>query len=403
MKILIALSYSPWPVERGTDRLIVNLLRGLSRRHQVKLVTMVLEREGIVALRELEGDGITAEGMLAPHRKSFFHRVALKFWNLLRSIAMSIPVQTLYSAPRAYLDLVADTARSWNPDLTIVNYWHLRELAGMLEGMEKALLTHDLDFMNYPEGILAERGKLRKMAAGHRFRVKARAEIEAYRSFDRILTVTEKEAAELEQYLRDSRKKIIPLPMAMDLEQFKAGESERRENIILLMGIFYSDFNRDSLIYFLERIFPEILEINPDARLEIVGPGVPGGVAESLGERGVVWGKVEDIKDYLRKCSVMALPLRFAAGVRIRMLEAAASGTPVVSTSVGVGGLKIRNGVEYLRADDPSEFAARVSEVLADRELARKLSAGARKWAEKNISLSSYPDRLEPVLKRLLE
>lgn len=403
MKILIALSFSPWPVRRGTDRLIINLLRGLSRRHQVKLATMVLEREGLTALRELEGDGVTVEAMVAPHRKSLFHRVVLKLWNLFRSVIMRVPVQTLYAAPRAYLDMVAGAARNWNPDLTIVNYWHLRKLAGMLKGSEKALLTHDLDFMNYPERIRAEKGKLRKALTGYRLRVKAETEKRAYRAFDRILTVTGKEAADLEQYLGNSRKKIIELPMAMDLEKFKTGGSERQKNVILLMGVFYSDFNRDSLIYFLETIFPKITDLKPDARLEIVGPGVPGDISESLGDRGTVRGRVEDIAEYLQKCSVMVLPLRFAAGVRIRMLEAAASGTPVVSTSSGVGGLNMRSGVEYIRADDPSEFALRVVDVLNDHQLAEGISERARKWAEDNISLSSYPDRLEPVLKRLLE
>ncbi|MFO7914284.1 MAG: glycosyltransferase family 4 protein [Candidatus Krumholzibacteriales bacterium] len=403
MKILIALSFSPWPVTRGTDRLIVNLLRGLSRRHQVKLVTMVLERKGISALRELEGDGITVEAMLAPQRKSVFHRVTLKFWNLLRSAVMRIPVQTLYAAPTSYLNLVAGTARNWNPDLTIVNYWHLWELAEMLGGSEKALLTHDLDFMNYPERIRAENGRVRKMLSGYNFRIKTEAEMKAYRSFDRILTVTGKEAAELEQYLDETGKKIIPLPMAMDLEQFKPEESERPGNFILLMGVFYSDFNRDSLMYFLERIFPKIIGRKPDARLEIVGPGVPEGVADSLYERGVVRGRVDDIAVYLRDCAVMVLPLRFAAGVRIRMLEAAAAGTPVVSTSAGVAGLEIRSGVEYIQADDPDEFSARVVELLEDRQLAVRIGMGARKWAEENISLSSYPDRLDAVLERLME
>jgi len=402
MKILIALSFSPWPVRRGTDRLIINLLRGLSRRHQVKLATMVLEREGFAALRELEVDGVTVEAMVAPHRKSLFHRVVLKLWNLFRSVIMRIPVQTLYAAPRSYLDMVTGAARKWNPDLTIVNYWHLRKLAGMLKGRDKALLTHDLDFMNYPERIRAEKGKLRKVLTGYRLRVKAEAEKRAYRAFDRILTVTGKEAADLEQYLGSS-KKIIELPMAMDLEKFKTGESERQKNVILMMGVFYSDFNRDSLIYFLETIFPKITDLKPDAQLEIVGPGVPGDISESLGDRGTVRGRVEDIVEYLQKCSVMVLPLRFAAGVRIRMLEAAASGTPVVSTSSGVGGLNMRSGVEYIRADDPSEFARRVVDVLADHQLAAGISDRARKWAEENISLSSYPDRLEPVLKRLLE
>jgi hypothetical protein len=53
VKILLALSYSPWPIRRGIDRLVTNLIEGLFGRHEVILVTMTLTEEEEAALRAL--------------------------------------------------------------------------------------------------------------------------------------------------------------------------------------------------------------------------------------------------------------------------------------------------------------------------------------------------------------
>jgi len=403
LKILIALSFSPYPVRRGTDRLIVNLIRGLLPRNEVRLVTMVLDRERISGLREFEGEGLTVDAMVAPHRRSFLHKVFFKIRNTVKSILSGIPVQTLYAAPRDYLNLVAETARRWNADLTIVNYWHLYRIAGMLEGRETVLLTHDLDFINCQDRIESATGWLRKAATGYRCRIGSETELKAYRSFEKIMTVTEKEADELRGYLGSPGKKIAALPMAMDLERFDSVGVQREKDRILIMGVFYSDFNRDSLLYFLDEIFPDIIASREKVNLEIVGPGVPRRLMERGAENMLVRGRVDNVIPFLKRCSVMVLPLRYAGGVRIRMLEAAAAGIPVVSTSTGVKGLELRSGREYIRADDPSEFAGAVVKILEDRKLAEKIGNGARRWAEKNISLASYPRRLESVLRDILD
>jgi glycosyltransferase involved in cell wall biosynthesis len=99
----------------------------------------------------------------------------------------------------------------------------------------------------------------------------------------------------------------------------------------------------------------------------------------------------------------MVLPLRFGGGVRIRMLEAAAMGTPVVSTPDGVKGLNLKEGREYLEAATAEEFAGAVVRLLQDEALAREIGKNARLWAERNISSATYPDRLNQVLNRMIE
>ncbi len=168
------------------------------------------------------------------------------------------------------------------------------------------------------------------------------------------------------------------------------------------MGTFYSDFNRDALRFFASEVFPVVRSRNPEARLEVVGHGVDENLRAAAGPGVSFAGGVEDIRPYLGACSAMVLPLRFCGGVRIRMMEAAATGTPVVSTPVGVAGMGLEAGNEYLEAQTGAEIALAVLHLLRDDGEARRIGAGARRWAEKNISMESYPARLDALFEKIL-
>jgi glycosyltransferase involved in cell wall biosynthesis len=76
------------------------------------------------------------------------------------------------------------------------------------------------------------------------------------------------------------------------------------------------------------------------------------------------------------------VPLLAAAGTRLKILEAAASGVPVVSTSVGAEGLDLVNGAEIRIADGAADFAGAVSELLGDPEARRRQAFAARRTVE---------------------
>ena len=167
------------------------------------------------------------------------------------------------------------------------------------------------------------------------------------------------------------------------------------------MGTFYSDFNRDALRFFASEVLPVVRSKNPEARLEVVGHGVDASLRAAAGPGVSFAGGVEDIRPYLGACSVMVLPLRFCGGVRIRMMEAAAMGTPVVSTRVGVAGMGLEAGKDYLEGRTGAEIALAILHLLRDGGEARRIGALARRWAEKNISMESYPARLDALFEKI--
>jgi glycosyltransferase involved in cell wall biosynthesis len=83
------------------------------------------------------------------------------------------------------------------------------------------------------------------------------------------------------------------------------------------------------------------------------------------------------------------VPLQAAAGTRLKILEAAACGVPVVSTSVGAEGLDLVDGEEIRIADSAAGFAGAIAELLADPDVRRRQAAAARRRVEESYGWDS--------------
>ena len=88
------------------------------------------------------------------------------------------------------------------------------------------------------------------------------------------------------------------------------------------------------------------------------------------------------MRDYLSQSNVVAIPLRIGHGTRLKVLEAMAAGRPVVSTSIGAEGLDAQAGKHLLLADNPTQFAAAVIEILTKPQLAERIAGDARQFVE---------------------
>ncbi|HEM46524.1 MAG TPA: glycosyltransferase, partial [Alphaproteobacteria bacterium] len=330
---------------------------------------------------------------------SLLHRAAWRARNAAVRRLKDMPRQTLFAAPPPFLDMVRRTAAETGADLVIANYWHLWELAGTTGAAAEALLTHDVDFRVQEER--ARRGLPSFPAAEARRR--ERIEREAYRRFDRIVTVTPRDAETITALDESGGKIVTTMPHAIDLERFRPAGETRRGDTILMLGSFDADFNRDALRFFAGEVLPLVRERRPGARLSVVGHHADDTLRREAGEAVDFAGGVPDIGPHLAGCAVMVLPLRFGGGVRIRMMEAAAAATPVVSTPVGVAGMDLERGTSYLEAADARGMADAVLALLDDPALAGRIGAAARRWAEGALSMENYPDRLERLLERLLD
>jgi glycosyltransferase involved in cell wall biosynthesis len=122
----------------------------------------------------------------------------------------------------------------------------------------------------------------------------------------------------------------------------------------------------------------------------LVGPAADA-VRELAARPGVeVTGAVPDMAPWLDAADVVAVPMRWGSGTRIKILEAFAHGIPVVSSTIGAEGLDAVDGTHLLLAEGADAFADACRRLLSDASLRLQLATAAR-----SLYLDRY--RWEPI------
>jgi hypothetical protein len=133
---------------------------------------------------------------------------------------------------------------------------------------------------------------------------------------------------------------------------------------------------RDALARLTTSVWPVVRGRAADARLVLAGRGMSAAVMSDRGAGVDVVGEVESSQDFLAGLSVLVYPVRRGSGMKVKVLEAIASGVPVVTTSAGAEGIAPSEGV--LVHDDESAFSTAVVRLLRDDDERRARGASAR-------------------------
>jgi glycosyltransferase involved in cell wall biosynthesis len=109
-------------------------------------------------------------------------------------------------------------------------------------------------------------------------------------------------------------------------------------------------------------------------------------------------GFVDDAVAVLAQSQVAIVPLLAGSGTRIKILEAWAARTPIVSTTLGAEGLECRDREHLLLADDPEKFITAVSELLALPDDRARIGAAGRRLYEERYTWQAAWEALDFAL-----
>ena len=116
------------------------------------------------------------------------------------------------------------------------------------------------------------------------------------------------------------------------------------------------------------RLWPRISEGIPGAELCVVGAKKTGSTDPVYPDRARDLGFVDDLPEFLKTCRALMAPIRTGGGVRVKLLDAASQGLPVVGSGPAVGSLKKVFGMSTF--DDDDDFVAECRRMLLDRDAA---------------------------------
>jgi glycosyltransferase involved in cell wall biosynthesis len=185
----------------------------------------------------------------------------------------------------------------------------------------------------------------------------------------------------------------------VDIDRFPFATGDRRPFDLVFVGNLGYFPNVDAMSWFITMVLPRLVVKFPSIRLNLVGARPARSLkrfAEHVPQVQLV-GVVPDVHPHFASATLAIAPLRAGSGQQLKVLEAMASGTPVVVSGVTARGLAAVDGQDLLVADGVEATVNAISRLLNDPDLRRELAINARKLVERQYTWGRSGTKLERV------
>jgi glycosyltransferase involved in cell wall biosynthesis len=182
-------------------------------------------------------------------------------------------------------------------------------------------------------------------------------------------------------------------PVGVDYHLYSSGIRSDFDYSILFTGNFAYQPNSDAANFLISEIFPEVKKLFPGATLWLVGMNPP---PNFFGHKDIhVTGFVEDISEFYRRASIFLCPLKIGAGMKTKILEAMASGIPVISSDIGMEGIEFAvPGKTHLSANSLEQYLAAILDLFTNPSARDGLSSNAKKLISEHYDWNIVAKRL---------
>lgn len=282
------------------------------------------------------------------------------------------------------------------PDVTVFDFPHSAVLGWSDCPAPRTIFAHNVESEIFERHAKTSAG-WRSMIWRNQRKKMASLEGKLVNEADGVIAVSQRDAHEFKR--RFDVKSVDVISTGVDLDFFKYN-GPADDTRVVFTGAMDWLANIDAIRWYRDEFWSHIASSVPSATMDIVGRNPPRDLVVETMSKNPTWrftGFVEDVRQYVRNAAAFVIPLRVGGGTRLKAFEAMAMGCPIVSTSIGMEGLDVRDGEHYLRADDPQDFASAVTRLLEDAVLRRRIAESARSYVESNFSSMAVAGEFEKI------
>jgi glycosyltransferase involved in cell wall biosynthesis len=365
MHILFVSRWYPFPPDNGSKLRIYNLLRGLSTKHEIHLVSFVDHSD--IDLDAQEIHAICRDVQVVKYKP--FHPNSLIAY-----------LGYLSSYPRSVVDSFSKEMQSCI-ERQIETKSYDRIIASQTSMARYCRPNHNIPVI-IEEAELGVFFDLFKQASSPWRRLRNGLTWAKHRNYLSHLLQASSACTVVSEKERQLIIRNVPcqtpvevIPNCIDLSDYRDIHEYPQPNSLIFTGSFRYHANYDAMSWFLTDVFPIIQAEVPDVNLVITGDHAGLPLPSSKGVK--LTGFIDDIRPLVAQSSVSIVPIRIGGGTRLKILEAMALRTPVVSTPKGAEGLEVTDEKNILIADSPAQYAKAVCRLLHEPELHKKLTDNA--------------------------
>ena len=390
MKILMLTPYLPYPLLSGGQIRTYNLLKQLADKHEITLFALIKDSQEKKYIKDIE-----------PFCKKIkvFKRSSKAFTikNILKTAFSSFPFLVIRNYVPEAVRVVKQELSSQQYDLihseTFYMMPHIPQTKTPILLVEQTI--EYLGYESYAEKVFLPLRILLNYDV-HKIR---KWERYYWKQAQKLIAMSEDDKKYIQQHLNRPQK-VEVISNGVDAQWFAAKPQQPPKNpTVIYVGTFKWLPNVEAVQYLVKKIWPKVVELSPNAKLKIIGNEPTQEIINyGIKNKNIeITGRVPDIRDAFKKAHVLLAPVLSGKGTRYKILEAMASGTPIVATKTAVEGLNLKHNEHVLISNDPQTLAEYVDKLLNDQKLWKKLSLNGKRFVKKNYDWQLISKKLDKI------
>lgn len=394
MKILMLTPYLPYPLHSGGQIRTYNLLKKLSKNHEVTLYALVKDWDEQNGLDQLEP---------LCHKIRLFKRSQkpFTFGNIFKTATSSFPFLVVRNHVHAMKSAIESELATGSYDLihaeTFYMMPHIPETT-----VPTLLVEQTIEYLGYESYAKNAPALLRPLLNIDIAKLK-HWEKHYWNNCDQLVLMSEQDRTFVSSHLSKNIQTSV-VENGVDTEWFsQVSRHESAEPTVLFVGTFRWLPNQEAVRILVNKIWPLVKKKIPTARLSIVG-AAPTTEVLSFAQNDpsiTVSGNIPDIREAFASAHVLAAPVWSGKGTRYKVLEALAAGTPVVATNTAVEGLAITSGTEAIVVDDSAAFAGAIIELLENEGKRESLRKAGRLFVKNQFDWDLIASKLDTIYRTI--
>ena len=393
MKILMLTPYLPFPLMSGGQTRSYNLLKNLSKKHEITLFSLVKDDKERKNIPELEK---------FCKKVRVFNRPP-KPWtlsNILRTGFGPYPFLVIRNLATEESRAIKDELASNDYDLIHAETFYVMPHIPKTK-VPILLVEQTIEYLVYKHYVEEQAPKF--LAPLLKIDVKKLKYWETYfwKHAKKVVAMSDSDRIQMKKLCQGLSIDIVP--NGIDAEYFLA---KKKEEVyppkVLYVGNFTWLQNIEAVEDLVNKVWPEIKKAVTNAKLWIVGMHMTDYIKNLKSDDIEVTEGMPDIRDAYKRSTVLVTPIRGPGGTRLKILEAMASALPVVTTTVGAEGLGVSSGKEALITDNLDDLVKSAVEVLRNPAVAKKLGESGRAFVEKNYTWDVSAEKLDRIYEEIV-
>lgn len=389
MKILMLTPYLPFPLLSGGQIRTYNLLKNLAAKHEVTLFSFIRHDSEARYKNEL----LT----YCKRVETFKRRPAWSILNILLAGLTPFPFLVSIYYSRKLQRAIARELKHNNYDLIHSETFYVMPnipktkvpILLVEQTIEYLVYQHFVETVALPVKILLS-FDVTKIRFWEKYYWRKAQKVVAMSRSDK--EVMKREVPNLD---------VDMVPNGVDIIEFsKIRRNKNHKPTVLFVGNFKWLQNKEAVSILVKKIWPIIKKNIPDVLLWIVGRFPTQEIKNYQNDSIRVSENIDDIKYAYANSDVLLAPIYGPGGTRYKILEAMASGIPVVTTSRGIEGLEATEK-DVLIKEEADALAQVTISVLRDSTLYRSLSENGKRLVHNNYDWKKISQKLDKLYKEV--